>query len=294
MRHVAVIMTVYNRIDKTIACLDAVFSQRENTCFPNVDVYLTDDGSTDNTSQILQDRYSEAPLHILLGNGNLFWNGGMIHSWKAAIEHGSYDGYLWLNNDTSVLPNLWSELQQADDYSKKQFGKGGIYVGSTRDPLTGQFTYGGFDFTSKWTLKDKFLHPNGCFQSCQCAHGNVTYISHDVVEKMGILCDQYQHGGGDHDYTYLAYKAGFPLIVLKEYVGTCENDHQQGGYADFLSLSLKQRIKYLYSPLGFNLHNTLLFQKRCFPYRYPFVWIMGYLKAFFPRVYFKIYSKVRK
>ena len=97
MRHVAVIMTVYNRIDKTIACLDAVFSQRENTCFPNVDVYLTDDGSTDNTSQILQDRYSEAPLHILSGNGNLFWNGGMIHSWKVAIEHGGYDGYLPLS-----------------------------------------------------------------------------------------------------------------------------------------------------------------------------------------------------
>lgn len=294
MNSIAVIMTVYNRIDKTIACLDAVFSQMEKTCFPNVDVYLTDDGSTDNTFQTLQDRYPEAPLHILSGNGNLFWNGGMIHSWKTAIEHGGYDGYLWLNNDTVVLPNLWNELQQADDYSKKQFGKGGIYVGSTRDPLTGQFTYGGFDFTSKWTLKDKFLHPNGCFQFCQCAHGNVTYISHDVVEKMGILCEEYQHGGGDHDYTYLAYKAGFPLIVLKEYVGTCENDHQQGGYADFLSLSLKQRIKYLYSPLGFNLHNTLLFQKRCFPYRYPFVWIMGYLKAFFPGVYFKIYSKVRK
>lgn len=294
MRYIAVILTVHNRLDKTVACLNAVFNQREKYSFFNVDVFLTDDGSTDDTSKILRNRFSAKPLHILSGNGNLYWNGGMINSWKAAIEHGGYDGYLWLNNDTIVLPNLWNELEQADEYSRKQFGKGGIYVGSTKDPLTGEFTYGGFEFTNQWTLKDRFLHPNGHFQLCQCAHGNVTYISHDVVEKMGILCEQYLHGGGDHDYTYLAYKAGFPLIVLKDYVGICENDHQQGGYADFLSMSLRQRIKYLYSPLGFNLHNTLLFQKRCFPYRYPFVWMMGYLKAFFPKTYFKIYSQCRK
>ena len=288
MRYIAVILTVHNRLDKTVACLNAVFNQREKYSFFNVDVFLTDDGSTDDTSKILRNRFSAKPLHILSGNGNLYWNGGMINSWKAAIEHGGYDGYLWLNNDTIVLPNLWNELEQADEYSRKQFGKGGIYVGSTKDPLTGEFTYGGFEFTNQWTLKDRFLHPNGHFQLCQCAHGNVTYISHDVVEKMGILCEQYLHGGGDHDYTYLAYQAGFPLIVSKDYVGICENDHQQGGYADFLSMSLKQRIKYLYSPLGFNLHNTLLLQKRCFPYRYPFVWLMGYLKAFFPKMYFKI------
>lgn len=293
MRYIAVILTVHNRLDKTVACLNAVFNQREKYSFFNVDVFLTDDGSTDDTSKILRNRFSAKPLHILSGNGNLYWNGGMINSWKAAIEHGGYDGYLWLNNDTIVLPNLWNELEQVDEYSRKQFGKGGIYVGSTKDPLTGEFTYGGFEFTNQWTLKDRFLHPNGHFQLCQCAHGNVTYISHDVVEKMGILCEQYLHGGGDHDYTYLAYKAGFPLIVLKDYVEICENDHQQGGYADFLSMSLKQRIKYLYSPLGFNLHNTLLLQKRCFPYRYPFVWLMGYLKAFFPKMYFKIYSQCR-
>lgn len=294
MKNIAIILTVHNRIDKTLACLNSVFSQTEKYNFCKIDVYITDDGSTDGTSQILYCHFQKESLHILLGDGNLFWNGGMINSWKAAVEHGGYDGYLWLNNDTTVLPNLWKELQETDDYSKNLFGKGGIYVGSTKDPLTGVFTYGGFNFTSKWTLKDEFVYPDGSFHLCQCAHGNVTYISHEVVAKMGILCERYQHGGGDHDYTYLAYKAGFPLIVLKEYVGTCENDHEQGGYADFLSMSLRKRIKYLYSPLGFNLHNTLLFQKRCFPYRYPFVWFTGYLKAFFPRTYFKIYSQCRR
>ena len=52
MRNIAVIITVYNRINKTLACLDAVFSQKEKYHFFNVDVYLTDDGSTDDTLKI--------------------------------------------------------------------------------------------------------------------------------------------------------------------------------------------------------------------------------------------------
>lgn len=66
MRNIAVIITVYNRIDKTIACLDAVFSQREKYHFFNVDVYLTDDGSTDDTLKILQPRFSKEPLSIMM------------------------------------------------------------------------------------------------------------------------------------------------------------------------------------------------------------------------------------
>lgn len=291
MNKIAVLITVFNRIEKTIACLDALFSSQKGNM--EVDVYLTDDGSNDQTTDKLKTRFPDKPLFILQGSGTLYWNGGMNNSWKAALEHGGYDGYLWLNNDTVVLPNLWEELEDADAYSMRTFKQHGIYVGSTKDPQTGDFTYGGFNFTSKWTLKDEFMHPNGQFQLCQCAHGNILYVSHEVVEKMGILCNGYWHGGGDHDYTYLAYKNGVPLIVLTEYVGTCVNDHKQDGFAEFVVMPLQKRIKYLHSPLGFNLHNTLLFQRRCFPYRYPFVWVMGYLKALFPKLYFKSYYRCR-
>ena len=41
-------------------------------------------------------------------------------------------------------------------------------------------------------------------------------------------------------------------------------------------------------------HYTLLFQKRCFPYRYPFVWVIGYVKALFPKLYLGFYKVLRK
>jgi GT2 family glycosyltransferase len=217
----------------------------------------------------------------------------MISSWTAAIEKGGFDGYLWLNDDMIVLPNYFDELLITDKYSMEHFGVHGIYVGSTMDNNRTHLTYGGFNFINPLTLKDKFIIPNGQIQKCQCAHGNITYVSQYIVNKMGIFTDKYIHGGSDHDYTYRAHKRGLPLLVMRKYVGLCDNDHKEDGYASFVKMNLGERLKYLKSPLGYNLHNTLLFQKRCFPYRYPFVLIMGYLKAMFPKAYFKLYRKMR-
>lgn len=290
---VAIIMTVFNRVEKTLLCLQSLFdADRERSI--SFKVFLTDDGSTDGTAMKVSQQFPDEDIAILKGSGQLFWNGGMINSWKVAISDGGFDGYLWLNNDSVIYPNLWRALAEADVYAKQKFGKGGIYVGSTHNLERTALSYGGFNFVSKWTLKDEFIIPNGRFQNCEAAHGNITFVSQEVVDKEGIFCEHYIHSGGDHDYSYLAYKHGFPVFVLRDYVGACDNDHKEDGFADFIRMSLKDRLKYLKSPLGFNLQNTLLFQRRCFPYRYPFVWIAGYVKALAPNTFFSIYRWLRK
>ena len=317
LKHIAILITVHNRKEKTLHCLNSVAEGlREMGSSLKATLYLTDDGSTDGTGEEITKTKDENENHnenenfkiqVLQGDGALFWNGGMIHSWQAALEaNETYDGYLWLNNDTTVLPKFWKELTAADEYCRKKYDRGGIYVGSVGDEDDNHnendnhnekgrnITYGGFNFTNRWTLRDEFVKPNGTFQPCQCAHGNLTYVSQDVVDEMGIFTNEYIHSGGDHDYTYRAYKHGFPLLVLPSFVGVCKNDHPEDGYADFLKMPLKERLRYLKSPLGFNLHNTLVFQRRCFPYRYPFVWTMGYLKALFPQTYWRIYQWLRR
>ena len=296
MKNIAILLTCYNRKDKTMSCLDSLactYVLAKSRL--NISVYLTDDGSTDGTATAVMKEMYPFKIHILEGTGNMYWNGGMINSWRKAISDGGFDGYLLLNDDVIMLDSFWSELEVADMVSQNDWGRHGIYVGSTCDPITKQFTYGGFNFTNKLTLKDEYVIPDGItYQCCQCAHGNITYISSEVVSQLGVFCDEYIHGGTDHDYSFLAYKAGFPILVLPNYAGFCENDHKEDGYADFLRMPLRERLAYLKSPFGFNLHNTLLFQKRCFPYRYPFVWIMGYAKALFPKTYWAIYRKLRK
>ena len=292
--NIAVLLTVFNRIPKTVRCLNSLYSMKKADGI-SFDVFITDDKSQDNTEAEINRLFPQDNLYLLKGNGNLFWNGGMINSWKEALHKGGYDGYLWLNNDTELFPNLWSELIDAECYSRAQFGQGGIYIGSTCDKEKTKLTYGGFNFTNKLNLKDEFVMPDGSFRDCQCAHGNIVYVSQDVVDRQGILCDKYLHGGGDHDYSYRAYRRGLPLFILRDYVGMCENDHDEGADQDkFFNMNLRERIKYLNSPFGFNLKNTLLFQQRCFPWRYPFVWVVGYMKAFFPKSSSKFYRYLRR
>ena len=207
----------------------------------------------------------------------------MINSWKAALAEGGYDGYLWLNDDTYALPEFWDDLVKADAFSLETYGKRGIYVGSTKDAGTGAFTYGGFNYVSKLTLLDQFVKPDGVsFQPCQAAHGNITYVSQEVVDRMGIFCEKYWHGGTDHDYTYLAYKAGFPLLVLPHYSAVCQNDHL-GKNGKKSPYKRKKRF-----------HNILLFNRRCFPWRVPFVLLSETLKILFPKLGFGLYRSLRK
>ena len=154
MQKIAIIMTVFNRMQKTRECLDSVYGGLDG--FPEIsaDLFLTDDGSSDGTRQMLADEFGNRRIRILTGDGSLFWNGGMIKAWKAAISHGGYDGYLWLNNDVIVKPNLWRELADADGYSLTAYGKHGIYVGSLTDMSGTRLTYGGFNFRNKITLSD--------------------------------------------------------------------------------------------------------------------------------------------
>lgn len=284
MKSVAVLMTCFNRREKTLRCLKALqegWGKAGNGL--SVSIFLTDDGCTDGTADAIREQQFQFPVHILPGTGNLYWNGGMINSWKTAMAEGGFDGYLWLNDDTYALPEFWEDLFAADEYCVATYGKRGIYVGSTKDAETGDFTYGGFNYVNQISLLDQFILPDGkSFQPCQAAHGNITYVSSEVVEKMGIFCEKYWHGGSDHDYTYLAHKAGFPLLVLPRYSAICQNDHhgKEGSKSPYTQ---KKRFQ-----------NNLLFNRRCFPWRVPFVFVSGYLKSTFPKLGYGIYRALRK
>lgn len=295
---VAVIITVFNRKDKTLKCLQSL----QDTWLPHRDryfvkVFLTDDGCTDGTAQAIREREFEIPIEILPGTGALYWNGGMIHSWKAALADAvDFDGYLWLNDDSQVLPAFWVDLPKVDEYARTEYGRRGIYVGSTMDPQTGKFTYGGFNYVSKFSLLDAFVIPDGVLiRECEACHGNITYVSREVVESEGIFCEKYIHGAADHDYSYLAHKHGFPVLVLPHYSATCENDHI-GVKTPVVpkKTTIKERIAAAKKPTGRNFHNSLLFNWRCFPWRVPIVLLSDSMKILCPDFTHKIYMAFRK
>ena len=77
---IAILITVHNKKTKTLLCLDSI-EQTLDSCTSDlaVEVFLTDDGSTDGTSSAITERKYRIPITLLQGDGHLFWNRGMIN-----------------------------------------------------------------------------------------------------------------------------------------------------------------------------------------------------------------------
>lgn len=71
MKSIAVLLTVFNRKEKTLQCLGNLYRQLPIQGY-NVDIYLTNDGCTDGTPEAIAQKFPE--VNIIHSKGNLFWN----------------------------------------------------------------------------------------------------------------------------------------------------------------------------------------------------------------------------
>lgn len=90
IKTIAVLLTVHNRREKTLNCLQNLFSQKVSGGY-EIQIYLTNDGCTDTTAEAVEKDFPQ--VHIIKGNGNLFWNRGMWTAWNAAVKDKKYDYY---------------------------------------------------------------------------------------------------------------------------------------------------------------------------------------------------------
>ena len=216
---IAVLLTCYNRREKTIQCLRALYQQ---SLSPEIELktYLVDDASTDGTAEAVQHDYPNVCL--IQGTGSLFWNGGMRSAFKTAQTEDP-DYYLWLNDDTVLSPhalktllNVYAKLANLDQ------GKA-IVVGSTLDPETDSPSYGGLMQTYWWhPLKFHHVHPDSDRpRLCDTLHGNCVLVPRIVATLVGNFSPEYTHNLGDYDYGLRARQKGCSLWMAPGYLGIC-------------------------------------------------------------------------
>lgn len=283
MKNISILLTCFNRKEKTLKALDALYKAYKNTNQSiHFDVILTDDGSTDGTAQAVKEKFPETI--ILTGNGSLFWAKGMNNSWNHALQLKEYDGHLLLNDDTNVFDNLFEQLQKTHQYCLNTYNTGGVYIGSTINPETNKISYGGSNLTNRFLYKFKKVIPNGQVQTCELGNANIMFAHSSVVKKVGVLSKGYAHGVADYDYTLKCIKKKIPVLITPEFCGTCEYDHKNM-YHNFKEKTFKERMAYFHHPLGIDFKSRLQYMRKFFPLRYPIFFIVGYLKVFFPKFY---------
>lgn len=293
---ISVLLTCHNRRVKTEACLKSLKNALEAYNIGEdkvrIEIFLTDDACTDGTSEAARAVFPDTEvLHILLGDGNLYWAGGMRFCWREAMKrHKEWDYYLLLNDDTELMPNVFSELFRAEHYAVENRGKEGIVSGITCDPNNpDKLTYGGCVWSNRFLATYKWLTPNKEPQFCHLTNANILLVPASVVDQIGIFHDAYQHGVADYDYSNMAFRAGLPVVLTADFCGRCEHDHNDywEEARKVMAMSFKQRKAYFNHPIH-SSNDHLRFVRRTSPLRFPIVWFGRMLNLYCPSVYYRI------
>ena len=239
---IAVLLTCHNRKEKTLACLKSLYR-----IMLEVDVYLTDDGCTDGTAEAVKSIFPM--VHVIQGDGTLFWNRGMLAAWKEAVK-GDYDEYLWLNDDVELYPDFYNELKACCPNGDC------IVSGLIEDFGKTRILYGGYDASKQ------LVQATGQSQDIRWMNGNVVLVPKAVVNRIGLLDPYFVHDLGDVDYGMRAWECGIVVVSTRCPIAA--------GYRNDVcrvrkwGTTLTQRFKALNKPLGSPLAQNFYFRRKHF------------------------------
>lgn len=274
MINIAVLLTVFNRKEKTLKCLENLYCQ-ELPDTVKMDVYLTNDGCTDGTPEAVASQFPQ--VHIINADGNLYWNRGMYTAWEAAAKTFDYDYYLWLNDDTFVYTDmLESLLSLGENYDGKA-----IIVGATISTDHKRVTYGGWH-------NGKLIEPNGQPVEADCINGNIVLVPRSVYRVLGNLDYYFTHSKGDFDYGMRAKKKGIKMYVAGKYLGECDLHESLDKWCN-PEVPFNQRWKALHRPNGMPPKETFHLEKRHYGIITAlFHYFTIYTRCLFPNIWVKM------
>lgn len=210
--HVFTIILNWNQLDLTLDCL-ASLSECD---YPNHTIILVDNGSSDGSPERIRAAYPQ--VVVLPLPHNLGYSAGNNAGLNYALEHGA-DYLFLLNNDTLVSPDLITRLVTA----------------AQADPAVGMVGPTMFYFEPSdvvWGAKNYILWPQGrtLRQGMnQPAPSNLAseppceidyidscaiLVKRQVVEKIGLLNEDYFINYDDVDWNTRARAAGYKVIYL--------------------------------------------------------------------------------
>lgn len=217
-----IVIPVYNRLALTRKCLSSLAKQS----YRNFKVILVDDGSTDGTTQEVNNEFSmKFDLVILQGNGKLWWAGGIKKGVELALQEASdEDCIVTLNNDVTFDFDL---LMKAKEVLCRNPGAmvGGISVDS-EDKITIAKT-GWKMICWPFAKTRRVWWPNTlsglCSQPTEIdvdfIPGTSTFTPVQIVRKVGTVDSiKLPHYHADSEYSFRIKRMGFPVILSREIV----------------------------------------------------------------------------
>lgn len=239
MDKVVVLFTCFNRCEMTQRCIKSLGKLNEHYLMRFV---IVNDGSNDGTGEMLQKLSEEHEIDVLLGDGSLYYTGGMIKGMEYILSAEWEFTYLLLvNDDVNFLDNCVENMI----IKSRKFGNA-VIVGTTYDER-GQLNYGAVKFKRKGSLKYRKLSLEEQEVEADTFNGNCVLIPRYIFFQIGTMDRMYTHKWGEFDYGMMIKRAGYKIFISAGYVGQCNNNQE-----NYLNKNkpFTQRLKEKESPKG--------------------------------------------
>lgn len=250
--HVSIIVLNWNSYDDTRECLLSL----QGITYPNHDTIVVDNGSEDDSYKRLKSALG-GKVEFIRNSHNAGFTGGNNVAIRSALARGS-DYVLLLNNDTIVDPEFLRELVR---YAEQHPDVGilGPKIYYYESPNTIWFAGGRFNWVKVGISsfgKDRSDSPQyDLVKEVGFVSGCAMLIKRAVIEKVGMLDEDFFNYAEDLDLCFRAKSMGFRIVVIPRSKVWHKISKGMGG---------------TYSPsyLYFQSRNRLLVVKKntCFPY----------------------------
>jgi len=206
---VAVVLN-WNNPQDTVDC---VASLRASD-YPNLDILLVDNGSTDNSVSLFRERFPE--IELIETGENLGYAGGNNVGIKRALSKGA-EYVLLANNDVAVAPDTVSQLVSAAECNKS-VGAAGALVFWRDEPEKLYAAYGVVNFSEaivrlkgrNSTVPDRYSETMEVDWVLGCA----ILLERGAVEDVGELDERFFAYHDEVDWCTRARKKGYKIMLV--------------------------------------------------------------------------------
>lgn len=265
----------HNRKDKTLRSTHQIYEILKDLDI-RYSFVLVDDGSTDGTAQSLM--AIDPTIHVVQGDGALFWAGGMRTAWDAICERRLDDAeFLLVFNDDIHLDKEATEKMLSDILQFPNAERKKIFVGSFIDEKSGDLTYGTWKRTNKFRpLSFKRVLPGSC--DATTFNMNFVLIPTTIIKELGFLKSYFVHNDADFEFGLRVSKSGYE-VVSSGVIGYCSRNPVTGTSND-LSLNFFERLRKLISVKEQPLRQRFLYSWDLSKFLFPVIFASPYLKLF--------------